>query len=73
MWCLGTWFSSELGSVWLMVVLNDLNILFQLERFYKSMKVKWFNCNMTYKDVKSQGPYPGFSRNSFLLSSCTLL
>jgi len=31
MWCLGTWFSSALGSVRLMVGLDDLQGLFQLD------------------------------------------
>lgn len=50
MWCLGAWFSSELSSAWLTVLLNDLKVLFQLKRLYKSVKVKWFNCSMMYTE-----------------------
>ena len=37
MWCLGTWFSDELGSVRLMVGLDDLKGLFQPKWFCDSM------------------------------------
>ena len=38
MWCLGTWFSGGLGSVTLMVGLDDLKGLFQPKRFYDSVR-----------------------------------
>ena len=37
MWRLGTWFRGGLGSVRLMVGLDDLKGLFQPKRFYESM------------------------------------
>jgi len=38
MWHLRTWFSDRLGSARLMVGLDDLEGLFQLKRFYDSIK-----------------------------------
>lgn len=37
LWCLGTWLSAGLGSIWLIVGFGDLKGLFQAKWFYDSM------------------------------------